>query len=118
MRAIDHAAKFYTDNGMDLVKDISYYMQFGEVVCTSDRFLLAKAARHDDPMAYCSLSDADAWFVHFAYGKNCLRRFVEEAPKKLPFLCWHRIKDCVENKSQRLHVIKTDRFLKFYGNQS
>lgn len=108
--AIAHAAEFYQERGLDFSKDLTYYLRYGVVVSTPDRFLLAKPARVACPLDYVDVSEADAWFVHFAWGKGALQKLLADAPRFLPWICFHRDKDSIENKSQRLHIIPTTRF--------
>ena len=109
MTALLEAKQIYAKLGLDFERDLGFYLTNGFVISMPDRFIMAKpiVKEHgDDPW---NEANPNAWYLHFAVGKNCLRWFFDQAPIKLPFLAWRRLK----GSKQSIRIYSTDSFQRF-----
>lgn len=110
MTAIEEAALIYERNGLHLGTDIEHHLKHGIVLCLPDRFIIGREIRLVNGMETpCERGIGNAWFVHFAVGRGAIKWFLEQAPRRLPFLCWTRLKHKVQGYHP-LHIVSTDRF--------
>tara|TARA_Y100000004_G_scaffold75152_1_gene84436 strand:- start:113 stop:478 length:366 start_codon:yes stop_codon:yes gene_type:complete len=61
-----------------------------------------------------SLAESDTWFVWRGAGKFALKRFLEVAPFKLPYVAWHRRGDKLKIYTWEDYEKKVNK----YGNKS
>lgn len=110
MSAILEAKRMFEERGLKFEEQLGWYlMNGGLVVCTPDRFLMAKPIRSwvgDDDWYP---ENPDAWYVHCAVGKGALEWFLMQAPYRLPKLAWRRMKD----GANRLKCYNTSDFERF-----
>ena len=89
--AIQQAAKLYEDKGLNLAKDLEYYLKYGYVFCTPDKLLLAREIKKDDNgESWVLPGTGDTWFVHFAIGKDSIKWFIDQAPSPRKWVAWAR----------------------------
>lgn len=76
---------------MNLSEDLEYYLKFGYVFCTPERFLLAREMkREDDGESYVSPGQGDTWYVRMAVGEDSIKWFIERAPSHRKWVAWSR----------------------------
>lgn len=89
--AIQQAAELYKDKGLNLAKDLEYYLKYGYVFCTPDKLLLAREIKRDDNgESWVPPGTGDTWFVHFAIGKDSIGWFIKQAPSPRKWVAWAR----------------------------
>jgi len=103
----------YAKLGLDFERDLGFYLTNGVVFSLPDRFIMGKQIEKDKGDDQWNPANPDCWYVHFAVGKNCLRWFVDQAPVKLPFLAWRRLK----GTKQAMRVYPTESFQRFMISQ-
>lgn len=106
MNALFTAKAMYEARGLNFEQDLGYYLTNGIVISQPDRFLMAKPVSKDKGEADWHPEKPDAWYVHMAVGKDCLRWFLQQAPFRLPYLAWSRSKD----EDGKLRIYSTERF--------
>lgn len=106
MKAINEAKTMFALKGFNFEQHLAWYLQSGIVISRDDRFLMAKKINHARGDDEWNPEDADAWYVHCAVGKGSLEWFLLQAPVRLPYLCWRRIKQ----GENRLKCYRTETF--------
>ena len=91
----------YARNGRDLNRDLSDYLDFGYVIKTPERLILARPIDSSDWKNW-KPAKADAWFVQIAVGRGALDWFKQQAPFPLPFAAWFR---GLKRPDDRLHIV-------------
>jgi hypothetical protein len=108
------------DSQSTFEQDLVWHMHNAYVWSGEDAFIMgrpmpkSKLESEAASRTTYQISDCDTWFVWRGAGKAPLKRFLEVAPFKLPFVAWHR-------KGDRLKVYSWDiyeRKVKKYGNKN
>lgn len=99
----------FEEHGQNFEEQLGWYLTHGVVVCTPDRFIMAKPIRSWIGYNDWDAPDADCWYVHCAVGKGCLEWYLLQAPYRLPKLAWKRIGD----PDNRLKCYNTATFERF-----
>lgn len=106
MKAINQAAAIYAKAGFSFEQSLGWYLLHGVVISTPDRFLMAKAVRKEVGESDWNPDNPDCWYVAIAVGKGCLKWFLEQAPFRLPYLAWARMKA----KGNPVRIYRAERF--------
>jgi hypothetical protein len=89
-------ATYDEDSPRTFLEDLAFYMENGYVYSGRDFFIMARPiTRRDDGFVLdygFNYRNPNAWFVYLAAGKNCLKRFIDIAPFKTEWVCWHKDK--------------------------
>lgn len=98
MRPIDLAQRQYDDTSpRTFVEDFAFFANYGYIYSGDDCFIMARPiARRDDQFVFdkgFTFIRPDSWFVYLGAGKGALRRFIDLAPFKTEWVCWHRRTD-------------------------
>jgi hypothetical protein len=110
MTALLEAKQMYARLGLNFERDLGFYLTNGVVFSLPDRFLMAKQIEKDAGDDQWNPANPNCWYVHCAVGKNALRWFLDQAPVKLPFLAWRRLKNFPHNP---LRIFPTEQFARF-----
>ena len=94
---IEEAQKLYEPNSpRGFGEDLAFYLSNGYVYSGRDLFIMGRPiTRRDDGFVLdysFKFNNPNAWFVHLAAGEGGLRRFLDVAPFKLEWVCWHKNK--------------------------
>jgi len=76
LSALERAADFYTSKGGDFKKAMSYHLMYGSVYSDFDTFGMIRPCIESEPFKHVTASDANAWYVEFAFGKHSLRKMI------------------------------------------
>jgi hypothetical protein len=95
MRPIDLARLEYDESSpRTFVQDFAFFAEFGYIYSGDDFFIMARPInRRDDYFLLdkkFKFKNPNSWFVYLAAGKGALHRFIEIAPFKTKWVCWHR----------------------------
>ena len=98
MRPIDLAQLEYVDTSpRTFCDDFAFFAKCGYIYSGDDCFIMARPIeRRSDRFAFdkgITFRNPDAWFVYLGAGKGALHRFIDLAPFKTEWVCWHRRKD-------------------------
>ena len=108
------------DSQYTFEQDLGWHMHNAYVWSGKDAFVMGRPMPKNKLESEAAsrksydLPDCDVWFVWLGAGKAALKRFLEVAPFKLPFVAWHR-------KGDNLKVYPWDdyeRKVKRYGNKN
>ena len=110
MNAIIEARELYAKHGLNFERDLGFYLTNGVVISLPDKFLMAKTIVKEHGDDLWNEASPNAWYVHCAVGKNALRWFFDQAPVKLPYLAWRRLKNFPQNP---LRIYPTEQFARF-----
>ena len=110
MTALLEAKKMYANLNLNFERDLGFYLTNGVVFSLPDRFIMAKSIVKEHGDDLWNEANPDAWYVHCAVGKNALRWFLGQAPVKLPYLAWRRLKNFPQNT---LRIYPTEQFARF-----
>ena len=107
--AIQQAAELYSSRGLNLSRDLEYFLKWGYVFVAPDRLMLAREIKKDDEgSSWVEPKTGDTWYVHFAVGDKCLKWFIDQAPYFRPWIAWKR---GFKNGDNTLRFYDTNRLL-------
>ena len=94
---IEEARLLYDyDSPRSFEEDLCFYLKSGYVYSGRDHFIMGRpiTKRYDGFVLDYGFrfNDPNAWFVYLAAGKGALSRFLDIAPFKLEWVCWHKEK--------------------------
>lgn len=85
---LQRAAEFYESKGDNFWKSLDYHQKFGCVYMDFECFGMMRPCLKDDPYKFCFPQDADAWYVEFAFGNNCVKKLARIAKAANPSIEW------------------------------
>jgi|10_taG_2_1085330.scaffolds.fasta_scaffold02475_3 hypothetical protein len=105
MKPWQEAKKWHMEHGGEIAFEelLARFFDDGFVWSSPTEFVLAKACLVDDGFLYDGDVKENCYHVHLASGRNPMKRLMELAPKKLPYVSWHR------RKRKDLHVYEWDK---------
>ena len=105
MKPWQEAKKWHMEQGGNLPFEelLADFFNDGLVWSSPTEFMLCRPCLLEDGFQYCGDVEPNCYHVWLAAGKKPMRRLMELAPKKLPFVSWHR------RGKEALHVYKWDR---------
>lgn len=110
MSKLQKAFELYAENKQDFFRELSIYFQHGYVFSDPISLILYKPVKIDsaDPInEWVKPEDADAWYVHFAYGKGCIKKLCDQIPFRLPYFGYSR---ALKNKPIKYY--KSEKFFR------
>lgn len=104
------AKKWHMESGsvISFEELLGSYMGGGYVWSSPTEFVLGRQVRLEDGKIVTG--EPNAWFVHLAAGEEPFQRFLEIAPNKQEYVCWHR------RGRENLHIYKWDTFNRRVNN--
>lgn len=93
MDALEQAARLYKERKLDLWREIAAYSTCGGYVFLAPECVLwgKPVKRGEDPEDQWNVQEPDTWYVRFALGQDCMKRFLGYIPYPLPYVAWKRV---------------------------
>jgi len=104
------AKKWYTEQGLNFEDLLGSYFNEGFVWSSQTEFMLCKPCLLEDGFQYCGDVEPNCYHVTLAAGRNPMKRLMDLAPKKLPYVTWHR------RNREDLHIYEWDKLNRRLNN--